>query len=244
MRMNTRGALELSVTGVVVLIIAIVVLGSVIFFIRSFFGQTQDLIGGQLEQVKAQLRDTIEQSGEPVVLDFGNDLKIKRGRPQPIYVGLRNDFTGTTGTVCYVLQFVCLRGFSSGENCDVTLVAPTGGSAPVPANTIYPTIVGGWPLQGPGDKYSEISDGDMTYYVADRSWVSKMLTFWDVPNQGTDVSPVTFQVSSANPDTYQMELRVYVDQTQSSSCSQIVPSELVNSISEPWYTKRFRIELT
>jgi|GEM_PF-1162320 len=239
---SRRGALELSVTGVVVLIIAIVVLGSVIYFIRTFFGSTGDIIGSQLQQVKDKLREDLQSGSEAIVFDFGRELKIKKGSPMTIYLGLRNDYTaaGVDGSdpdtsVCYVVQWVCLRSFSGGKGCPLTMEGSTQKPAP---DDVKSLIVGGAgsTQAGAGDDPSPTGD---QLIASARPWVSKGLTLWDIPNRGSDVNPVTFQVTDADPDTYQMELRVFRRTT--GGCADYTASE--SSEIEAMQPKRFLIEL-
>ena len=243
--MNKRGALELSVTGVVVLIIAIVVLGSVIFFIRSFFGQTTELIGGQLESVKEQLRDTIRSTGEPIVLDFGKNLELKQGRPQQIFLGVRNDFTNPSGDsdVCYIPQIVCRGSFTDGR-CGLSQVFDNTGGPSDPCigepQDAGPVAVGGIGV----NQNADVNASQLTRYTACETtkWVSQMLTLWDVPNRETDVLPVTFQVSGARSDTYQMELRIFVPQGNV-DCQAVRTSSTTTPL-RLWQSKRFLIDLS
>ena len=50
--MNKKGAIEITATAIVVFIIAIVVLGAVIYFIQSFFPDVFSIVTTQFEQIK------------------------------------------------------------------------------------------------------------------------------------------------------------------------------------------------
>lgn len=116
MRWNKKAALELSITAIVVLIIAITVLGLAIFFIKNLFGESTTLLGDQLAQIKDQLRKTIEESGEPVVFSRGTELKAKRGEKIDFYIGVRNSDQRLPAR-CYRVSMKCEKAFSSAGAC-------------------------------------------------------------------------------------------------------------------------------
>ena len=90
MRWNKKGALELSITAIVVLIIAITVLGLAIFFIKNLFGESTELLTGQLAKIKEQLRKNLEETGELLVMSKGTELEAKRGEKLKFHIGVRN----------------------------------------------------------------------------------------------------------------------------------------------------------
>lgn len=88
--MDKKGALELSITAIVVLIIAITLLGLAIFFIKNLFKGGTEIFTGELAKIKEQLRTNLEESGELFVFSVGSELEIKKGEPQKFYMGVRN----------------------------------------------------------------------------------------------------------------------------------------------------------
>ncbi len=116
---NKKGALELSITAIVVLIIAITVLGLAIFFIKNLFGESTELIGSQLQQVKEQLRSNMEDTGELVVFSKGTEFKVKRGEKIDFYIGVRNQ---GQDTLCYRVSMRCISPFKTEGSCTVDQV--------------------------------------------------------------------------------------------------------------------------
>ena len=112
MRRNKKGALELSITAIVVLIIAITLLGLAIFFINNMFKGGTELIGGEFAKIKDQLRKNMEDSGELVVMDKGTELEVKRGSPFPFHIGVRNNAPQTR---CFRISIGCVKAFNTEE---------------------------------------------------------------------------------------------------------------------------------
>ncbi len=109
MRRNKKGALELSITAIVVLIIAITLLGLAIFFIKNMFKGGTELIGGEFAKIKDQLRKNMEESGDLVVMDKGTELEVKRGSPFPFHIGVRNNAPQTR---CFRISMECVKAFN------------------------------------------------------------------------------------------------------------------------------------
>lgn len=112
--MNKKGALELSITAIVVLIIAITVLGLAIFFIKNLFGESTELLTGQLAQIKDQLRKNMEETGELVVFSKGTEFKVKRGERFEFHIGARNT---APESKCFRIAVDCNKPFTTGEFC-------------------------------------------------------------------------------------------------------------------------------
>jgi hypothetical protein len=114
MRWNKKAALELSITAIVVLIIAITVLGLAIFFIKNLFKGGTEIFTGELAKIKEQLRKNIEETGELIVMSKGTELEVKRGERLEFHIGIRN----TVGQdLCYRLAAVCKQPFTTGKEC-------------------------------------------------------------------------------------------------------------------------------
>ena len=114
MHWNKKGALELSITAIVVLIIAITVLGLAIYFIKNLFGESTKLLTNQLEQIKDQLRKNMEETGDLIVFSGGSELKAKRGSKVDFYVGVRNQGQASK---CYRISMVCVKPFLTEGTC-------------------------------------------------------------------------------------------------------------------------------
>ncbi len=97
--MNKKGALEISVNAIVILIIALAVLGLIIGFAVSKFRETS-------EQINTR-EDTPEATAQqPITLPDGRDtLQLSKAGSNTLAIGVYNSGTGqvdaaTTGVVC------------------------------------------------------------------------------------------------------------------------------------------------
>lgn len=177
---NKKGALELSITAIVVLIIAITVLGLAIFFIKNLFKGGTEIFVGELAKIKETLKKNMEETGELVVFSKGTELEAKRGESVKFHVGIRN--TGTQ-ELCHLLSVVCKQPFTPGEGC----IPGQPGTTEV--------VVGGL-------------DPD-TELPPDYNWFPRLLSRFDIRAGDIEISPVTMQIATARPDTYLMELQVF-----------------------------------
>jgi len=116
MRWNKKGALELSITAIVVLIIAITVLGLAIFFIKNLFKGGTEIFTGELAKIKDQLRRNIEETGEPVVFSKGTEIEAKRGEKVDFYIGVRNS-DQRLPIRCYRVSMKCIKPFRPDASC-------------------------------------------------------------------------------------------------------------------------------
>ncbi|MEM4397663.1 MAG: hypothetical protein QW757_03520 [Candidatus Woesearchaeota archaeon] len=85
-----KAALELSVNTIVILIIAIVILGLIIGFIKNMFEKTTGQIGDINKEAEKRMLDRIKESPERLVLDPDN-IDIRQGQQKDVYFGLRNE---------------------------------------------------------------------------------------------------------------------------------------------------------
>src|SRR3989338_11516122 len=100
MRTNKKAALELSITAIVVLIIAITVLGLGIGFIKKQFGAGTSLVEKELSNIKDQLKEQVRTGGELLVFSVPGQVSI--GKPQGTFVGVRNTAQNPEGyKVCF-----------------------------------------------------------------------------------------------------------------------------------------------
>ncbi len=180
--MDKKGALELSITAIVVLIIAITLLGLAIFFIKNLFKGGTEIFTGELAKIKEQLRTNLEESGELFVFSIGSEIEIKKGEPQKFYMGVRNTARNNQEpfTVCYRISIKCIQPFNEENSC--TAVEPRN------------ALVGGKDIDG---------------NTPVEAWFTTMLSELDIPNDEIEITPATLQIARANPDTYLMEAKVY-----------------------------------
>ena len=110
--MNKKAALELSITAIVVLIIAITVLGLAIGFIKNLFGEGQKTITSQFESIKENLREEFISGGEVLGFDRGKDIKVDLGTREELYMGIRNT---ESDAQCFKADIKCLTAFEGGD---------------------------------------------------------------------------------------------------------------------------------
>ena len=187
---NKKGALELSVTGIVVLIIAITVLGLVIFFLKKTFPNLEDIFRGEIGRIKRELINTLEKSGELLALHLA-EIELNVGEPQKFFIAIRN--TGQNreegkNSVCFMLKFECLMAFSpSDENtCEG-----------VP-NGQQPLFVGGMDPESPDER-------------PQNNWFQKIPGGGrvDIANLESDAFRITALIKGGKPDTYRVKLSVF-----------------------------------
>jgi len=104
-KMNRKGALELSINAVVVLILAITMLGLGLGFIRGMFGSTIEQFQALSGQLEEEDRNTLAQS--PDEITFLTSKIPMVGRSKTLYFALRNnqaenlEFQIKDSFVCY-----------------------------------------------------------------------------------------------------------------------------------------------
>lgn len=142
--MNKKGALELSITAIVVLIIAITVLGLAIFFIKNLFKGGTEIFTSELSKIKDQLRENLKESGELVVMSKGTEIEVKRGSPFEFYIGARNTAPEDR---CFRVAIVCNNPFTTGETCinnkNNVLIGGVNdvGDTPSPGESWFPRLL-------------------------------------------------------------------------------------------------------
>lgn len=114
MRWNKKAALELSITAIVVLIIAITVLGLAIFFIKNLFKGGTEIFTGEMAKIKEQLKKNLEESGELIVFSKGTELEVKRGERFEFHIGTRNTDPDPR---CFRIAVKCIKPFATDETC-------------------------------------------------------------------------------------------------------------------------------
>ncbi len=184
MRFNKKAALELSITAIVVLIIAITVLSLAVVFIKNLFKGGTEIFSTELAKIKDQLRTNMEESGELVVMSKGTELEVKRGERFEFHIGARNN---AARTKCFRIAIECEKPFKE----DVHTCTPSGNNV----------VVGGK------------NDNGITP-ASGENWFPRLLAEFDVPGNEIAVSPATLQIGAADPDTYLMRLNVYQGETE------------------------------
>lgn len=160
---------------------------------------------------------------------FGGGTEIIGGQLAKIKDELRKDmeqsgesFTFSSGSELEIKRgepfqfYVGVKNTASEEKCYRILMSclkPFTPDATCPAEN-----VGG-----------KTSDGTT---VKDTVWFPKLLSEFTVPANDVSINPATLQISGAQPDTYQMEAKVYAGDKDCSNFAQ-----------EPVSTKRYHILL-
>ena len=185
LKRNRKAALELSITAIVVLIIAVTVLGLAIGFIKKQFGAGTELFTQEYSNIKQQMEDDMRSSGELLTFSFSGEVDV--GKPQDAYVGIRNTAqnTGPGDSVCFAIQMKCVQAFNPENSC---------------YNGENNIAVGGYDMDGM-DFVSRIE--------SDRNWFKTFLGTTDIQDFDATVLPVVWLVRGVQPDIYQMELSVY-----------------------------------
>ena len=185
--MNKRGALELSITAIVVLIIAITVLGLGIGFIKKQFGAGTDLVDTSFSQIKQNLKEQMKESGE--LLTFTFPEKVTKGTPQNVQIGVLNtlrnkdDQDSKKDSVCFRVEVKCIKPFTAGADC---IEGTTG-----------PVVVGG---------YDSVT---LDPVPSENNWFKRLNGEFDIKNYEGDVYDGVLLVKGIKSDSYSMEINVY-----------------------------------
>lgn len=194
MRWNKKG-LELPITAIIVLIIAITFLGLAIYFIRTMWERGTSGVESQFALLEEQERRSIEQLGKIISFTFGPKLNVKKGERKDFRVYLKSNVGNTDGdTVCHVFRIKCLQAMSEGNVCEQG--KPEG----------TPVIVGGFDETLPGEDV----------LPSEKKWFPRMVTKkLDIPNHAYVRSEATVQ-TNVNPDIYSMEAELLVEKNAKS----------------------------
>lgn len=186
--MNRRGALELSITAIVVLIIAITILGLGIGFIKKQFGAGTELVGNQLNLIKQQLKDQMKESGE--LLTFSFPEQARKGSPENIVIGVLNTAANPKyqddpkqDSVCFRVEVRCIKPFTPNSECI------DGKSNPV--------VVGGY------------DSSTLDPVPSDQNWFKSLNGEFDLKNFEGNAYDGTILVKGIKSDRYSMEVNVY-----------------------------------
>ncbi len=183
MKFNKKAALELSITAIVVLIIAITMLGLGIGFIKKQFGAGTELVGKELSNIKEQLKEQVRTGGELLVFPPPEEVSI--GKPVNTFIGVRNTAANPDGEqVCFRVEVKCKKPFTPETFCD-------------PGTSQNDIAVGGY----------DMINGD--YVKGSRNWFKSILGEFDLKNYEGDVFDAVMLVRAIKPDSYRMEINVY-----------------------------------
>jgi len=89
--MKRKGSMELGIQVIVILVIAMVILGLGIGFIRGFFTKGTESLSGAFDLVDLKVKPTFE---DPIVLEKGNTLRIKTNTKEQVRIGIYNTDPG------------------------------------------------------------------------------------------------------------------------------------------------------
>lgn len=187
--MNKKAALELSITAIVVLIIAITVLGLGIGFIKKQFGAGSELVTKEFANIKEQMKEQVRTGGELLVFSVPDQVSI--GKPQSVFIGVRNTAKNTNSDrdkVCFRVEVRCIKPFTPNAYCD-----PNGQK-----NNI---VVGGYDWET-GDPVK-----------GNTNWFKSLLGEFDLKNFEGDVYDAVLLVRGISADSYSMEINIYKDPT-------------------------------
>lgn len=186
MKFNKKAALELSITAIVVLIIAITVLGLGIGFIKKQFGAGTELVTKELSNIKEQLKEQVRTGGELLVFSVPENVNI--GKPQGVIIGVRNTAANSDGDrVCFRVEVKCIKPFTPGTPCVSDQPGP-------PYDAI---AVGGYDTE------------NNMFVTGNRNWFKSILGEFDLKNYEGDVYDAVMLVRGIKPDSYSMEINVF-----------------------------------
>ncbi len=187
---NKRGALELSITAIVVLIIAITVLSLGVGFIKKQFSTGTELVEGSFSEIKQKLKEQMKDSGELLVFSFPDEAN--KGTPENIQVGVLNtlanpDFDPVNNpkkdSVCFRVEVKCIKPFAPGADC---IDGKPG-----------PVVVGGYDSE------------TLESVPADQNWFKRLLGEFDLKNYEGDAFEGVMLVKGIRSDSYSMEINVF-----------------------------------
>ncbi|MBI4451685.1 hypothetical protein HY642_06945 [Candidatus Woesearchaeota archaeon] len=190
---SKKAALELSINGIVILIIALAVLGLGLAFVKNTFKSLFEQVGTVSSAIQQDITNKIKESGELLVFDR-QEVKANTGKPTDFYIGVKNTESGTR---CFKLAFICRAALKENNAC------PGKAAHPVPGSD-QASVVAGYDL-GDTDTVGEYTIG--TRLPAGDSWFTAFFQN-DIKPGDVAVLKVTMQIANAQPDTYQAELYV------------------------------------
>lgn len=93
---NKKGALSLAINSIVVIVIAFVILGLGLGFVKNQLGSAEESTTAVQEQIRQQIMEDITSSNKK--LNFpAQTLNIEKGKSKDIAIGVKNDRNGNLG---------------------------------------------------------------------------------------------------------------------------------------------------
>jgi len=86
--LNKKGALELSINAVVIIVLALTMLGLGLTFIKSQFEKMMGTSTGVQQQIKEQIESQLRASGEK--MSFPREMVISRNKQEGLTLGVQN----------------------------------------------------------------------------------------------------------------------------------------------------------
>lgn len=102
---NKRASLELSISAIVIVILAMTLLGLGIAFIKNIFSQTNELSESAFGKVSDQIQKDLLDSDEKLIFSQSK-LSVEKGSSQLLGWGIRND---KSAKMNYWLEFTALK---------------------------------------------------------------------------------------------------------------------------------------
>ena len=93
-RENKKGAVELSLNLIIMLIIGLVVMGLIIAFVTSFLGEAQDEVGSALTpDDNAKIKQVIRELGDFATLSANTEIVRGSGKSGKVYIKVVNSYS-------------------------------------------------------------------------------------------------------------------------------------------------------
>ncbi len=127
MRFNHKGDLNLSVSAVVILILAVTMLGLGLAFIKNIFGGAIEDLNKVREDIRDNVIKDLRNSNERLGF-YQEDIRVKRAGKKDVYFGVKNELNGekTFGVGMECLQQMTTSATATGTtaacsptSCDV-----------------------------------------------------------------------------------------------------------------------------
>lgn len=129
MRMHKKGALELSINAIVIVILAMTLLGLGLGFIKGMFGNINDITIKVSDETKTQILDTLRRTDQKLAFP-SNEVNLERGKSEILVVGVKNNLG--SGELKFnisaeVLEGKDQNGGTIAQTSDITYFYDSGG---------------------------------------------------------------------------------------------------------------------
>ncbi len=106
--MNKKGAVELSMTTIIIIVMGITILSLGLVWIRSVFTDVGELTSGSFEQGESQIAEIFGQSNEEVALS-PSEVTMTQGEQETATLAIRNQESGVI-TVSATVEAIAFGG--------------------------------------------------------------------------------------------------------------------------------------